>query len=81
LGITGDVEKLGSDTEVALAKDVESGGNYQFEFNIKPIEEGTFSLKIRMMKSGVEWFGNFLEPTFNVLWSTNVNDEIFELYD
>ncbi len=81
LGITGDVEQLGSDTEAALTADVGSGDSYQFGFNVKPVEEGTFSLKIRMMKSGVEWFGDFLEPTFNVLWSTDVDEGIFELYD
>jgi len=80
LGITGDVEKLGSDKEVLLTQDVVSGGYYQFTFKIKPTQEGTYTLNLRMIKTDTEWFGMALEAELKVVKATSVEDNIFELY-
>ena len=80
LGITGDVEKLGSDKEVLLTQDVGSGGYYQFTFKIKPTQEGTYTLNLRMIKTDTEWFGVALKAELQVVKATNVENNIFELY-
>jgi len=81
LGISGDRQQLGCPGRVELTNDVFPGEETTFNFWINPVQEGEYTITLRMLQENVEWFGDSISKTIKVVKYTGVDKKIFEIYE
>ena len=81
LGISGDRPQLGCPGRVELTNDVLPGEETTFNFWINPTQEGEYTITLRMLQENIEWFGELATKTIRVVKYTEIDNNIFELYE
>jgi len=81
LGFKGDNPPSGWPGRVELPHDVAPGEEVTFNFWICPEVEGEFIITYQMLQEGVIWFGVSIPKTIRVVKYTEVDENIFELFE